>query len=113
MLEDDQIEHSRAGDSSYCELQDELRAAQVDRRLAATQLREIANERNRLRRELDASLEALARAEMSRSEGQQEQVHELTGAIEAERRVVVGLTESLSWKLTAPLRACLRLVRRK
>lgn len=87
-------------------------AAPGDRRLLAAELRETANERNRLRRELAAASDALARAAASRSEGVEQRVEELTLALEAERRMTAGLQDSLSWKLTAPLRACLRLIRR-
>ncbi len=93
--------------------EDELNAAQAERKLAAEQLREISSERNRLRRELAATEEALARLETNHSQDLRQQIQQLNTTLEAERRITAGIQTSLSWKLTAPLRACMRLVRGK
>ncbi len=100
-------------DESVREPDDELNAAQAERKLAAAQLREISSERNRLRRELAAAEEALARLETNQSQDLRQEIQELNTSLEAERRITAGIQSSLSWKLTAPLRACMRLVRGK
>jgi glycosyltransferase involved in cell wall biosynthesis len=98
--------------SQIRELRDELDAAKIERNLAAAQLREIATERNRLRRELAATEEPIASAETSqRVEDLQRQMQGLNTALEAERRVLAAIRSSRSWKLTSPFRACSRLIR--
>ncbi len=94
-------------------ISDELEAAQAERKLAAARLREISSERDHLGRELEAAEEALRRIEASQCGELRQQVQELEAALEAERRITTGIQNSLSWKVTAPLRACMRLVRGK
>ncbi|MBV8550444.1 MAG: hypothetical protein JOY54_04035 [Acidobacteriaceae bacterium] len=93
----------------------DLEAAQEDRRLAAEQLREIAGERNKLRRELAALEEKFAKLKASRQQEEElrYQVQQLSAALEEQKRINEGLQTSLSWKLTRPLRACLHLIRGK
>jgi hypothetical protein len=101
--------------------QDVPDAAQSERDLAVAQLREIASERNHLRRELallEASMASLkAGTPIAALEVQvrtlNQQVQELTNALEAERTISKNLQDSISWKLTTPLRAWKRLVRRE
>lgn len=107
------IEGRMPQDESVRGPEDELNAAQAERKLAAEQLREISSERNRLRRELAAADEALARLETNQSQDLRQQIQQLNTALETERRITAGIQSSLSWKLTAPLRACMRLVRGK
>ena len=102
-----------AQNESVFEPEDELSAARAERKLAAAQLREIASERNHLRRELAATEEALRRLETSRCEDLRRQIEELNAALETERRLTAAIRDSLSWRLTAPLRAGMRLVRGK
>ncbi|HEX4168706.1 MAG TPA: glycosyltransferase [Bryobacteraceae bacterium] len=92
---------------------DELNAALAERKLAAAQLREISSERNRLRRELAAIEKSLVRLETSQCQELRQQIEELNAALEVERQIIAGIRNSLSWKLTAPLRACMGLVRGK
>ena len=101
--------------------QNALETAQNERSLAIAQLREIASERNHLRRELALLEESIARLKtvtpIEALQGQIEtlskRVEELTNALEAERSVTQALRDSISWKLTTPLRAWMRLVRRE
>jgi hypothetical protein len=105
-------------DDIYPIPQDELAAAQAERRLAARQLSEIASERNRLRRELILLEESIRHLKTNKpleakiSELNQ-QNRELREALDAERRVMAEIQNSASWKLTGPLRAWKRLLRRE
>lgn len=94
-------------------------AAESDRKLAA-QVREIATERNKLRREVsflqDTIAELRAKASIQAPDERlrmERQIAHLNAALDAERRVNVAIQNSLSWKLTKPFRACMRLFRRK
>jgi hypothetical protein len=101
--------------------QDALEAAQNERRLAAAQLREIASERNHLHRKLILLEESIARLRTNEQiESLQRQIQtlhndisELKSALAAERRLREEILNSVSWKLTNPLRACMRFVKRK
>jgi hypothetical protein len=95
------------------DIQSELEAAQQDRKLAADQLREVAGERSKLRRELAALQEEFAKLEAQRRPEEEllYQVQQLTTALEEQKRINEGLLRSLSWKLTRPLRVCIRLLR--
>ncbi|HEY7211654.1 MAG TPA: hypothetical protein VH477_15375 [Bryobacteraceae bacterium] len=80
---------------------------------AASRLRQIASERNYLKRELASARETLAKLEASRCQDLKTRIRELEATLETERQIGRDLQNSASWKLTAPLRACLRLVRGK
>ncbi|MBV8865856.1 MAG: hypothetical protein JO210_10725 [Acidobacteriaceae bacterium] len=107
------IEKQMLQNESVFEPEDELSAARAERKLAAAQLREIASERNHLRRELAATEEALRCLETSKCEDLRREIEELNVALETERRLTAAIRDSLSWRLTAPLRACMRLLRGK
>jgi hypothetical protein len=72
---------------------------------------QLASDRNYLRRELERTREALRRLEASRCEDLKERIAQLEAALRAQTEMQAELTNSLSWKITAPLRACMRLVR--
>ena len=90
-----------------------LEAAQQDRKLAADQLREMASERNHLRRELADLQEAFSKLKAQRQPEEElvHQLQQLTAALEEQKRINEGLLHSLSWRLTRPLRVCIRLLR--
>lgn len=75
----------------------ELKSAQAERMFAAAEVSRIANERNEARRDAkhnERELElALTRAKTLERE------------LEAERDIVRRMRHSLSWRVTAPLRA--------
>lgn len=73
---------------------------------------EIDSERNHLHREQGEMEQTIAGLETDKyMEVLQQQIRELNTALEAERRVQAGIQNSLSWKLTSPLRACMRFIR--
>ena len=82
--------------------------ARAERNLAAAQLREIASERNRLRRDIASMQETITRLE---SEDLRLRVEELKEALETERRAAAEMRNSGYWKIIRPLRACVRLLR--
>jgi hypothetical protein len=92
----------------------EPNAARSERNLAVAQLREIAAEANRMRREMAAMQDTISRLEGGpRVADLERQVWELTAALEAERRALAEVRNSRSWKLAHHLRACFQIVRGK
>jgi len=90
----------------------EPNAALAERNLAVAELRKMATETNRLRREMASMRETLSRLETGPPvAGLRRQVQELTVALEAERRAIAEIRNSRSWKLVNHLRACWRLAR--
>ncbi len=75
----------------------ELKSAQAERMFAATEVSRIATERNEARRDVKEKEQALELA-LRRAE-------DLERQLEAERDVLTQMQQSLSWRVTAPLRA--------
>ena len=75
----------------------ELKSAQAERMFAAAEVSRIATERNEARRDAKQSEQLLAAA--------LERQKELERQIEAEREVLKQMQQSMSWRVTAPLRA--------
>ena len=75
----------------------ELKSAQAERMFAAAEVSRIASERNEARREAKQSERELELAL------EREQI--LQRQLEAERDVLRRMQQSLSWRVTAPLRA--------
>ncbi|MGH9420023.1 MAG: hypothetical protein ACRD3J_08625, partial [Thermoanaerobaculia bacterium] len=85
-----------------------------DRDLAAAQLREMASERNRMRREMAAMKETIARLETGPQVADlRRQIQELTTTLETERRAMAETQNSRFWKVAQHLRACIRIARGK
>lgn len=83
----------------------ELKSAQAERMFAATELSRIATERNEARRDAEQCERALEVA--------LEREKQLQCKLDAERDIVRQMQESLSWRVTAPLRAFSRKLRTK
>jgi hypothetical protein len=75
----------------------ELKSAQAERLFAATEVSRIATERNEARRDAKHNEELLASA--------LERAKQLAGELEAARELQRQMEQSLSWRITAPLRA--------
>jgi hypothetical protein len=75
----------------------ELKSAQAERMFAATEVSRIATERNEARRDAKEKEQALDLA--------LERAKDLERQLEAERHVLKQMQQSLSWRVTAPLRA--------
>lgn len=75
----------------------ELKSAQAERMFAAAEVSRIAAERNEARRDAKHNEQALELA--------LEREKDLQRQLEAERDVLRRMRESLSWRVTAPLRA--------
>jgi hypothetical protein len=75
----------------------ELKSAQAERLFAATEVSRIATERNEARRDAKHSEELLALA--------LEREKQLARELEAARELQRQMEQSLSWRVTAPLRA--------
>jgi hypothetical protein len=78
---------------------------------AESKLKQIASERNYLRRELEIARERLTSLEASRCQDLKSRIDELEAALAAQQQVHQEMQNSASWKLTAPLRAGLRALR--
>ncbi|HLH03259.1 MAG TPA: hypothetical protein VKX25_10840 [Bryobacteraceae bacterium] len=76
-------------------------------------LEQMASERNYLRRELANTREELQRLEKTRCTDWKARVEDLERELKEQERLQTELLNSLSWRLTRPLRACMRLVRGK
>jgi hypothetical protein len=90
------------------ELTTELRAAQHERMFLETELKQTQFERNDARRTVDqvqGSLAAVQDADQARETQLQEENRRLNELLQSERGVIQALMHSLSWKVTAPLRA--------
>lgn len=75
----------------------ELKSAQAERMYAAAEVSRIATERNEARREAKQYEQSLEQA--------REREKDLERQLDAERAVREGMLKSLSWRVTAPLRA--------
>jgi hypothetical protein len=75
----------------------ELKSAQAERMFAATEVSRIATERNEARRDVKEKEQALELA-LGRAE-------DLERQLQAERDILTQMQQSLSWRVTAPLRA--------
>jgi hypothetical protein len=96
------------------ELTTELRAAQHERMFLETELKQTQFERNDARRTIDqvqASLAAIQAAGQTRETQLQAENRRLDELLQSERAVLQALLHSLSWKVTAPLRAFLEALR--
>lgn len=88
--------------------------ALAERNLAAAELRELATETNRMRREMAALRETIAWLEAGPPVAElRGQIQELTAALERERRAMAEIRNSRFWKLAHHLRACIRIARGK
>jgi len=83
----------------------ELKSAQAERLLASTEVSRIATERNEARREAKQNEELLASA--------LEREKALQRKFDAEQEVRKQMEQSLSWRVTKPLRAFSRRLRTK
>ena len=105
-LEMDAMKNSISSEDS------EPKAALAERNLAVAELREMATETNRLRREMANMRETITRLQTGPPVADlRRQVQELTAALEAEQRAIAEIRNSRSWKLVNHLRACWHLAR--
>jgi hypothetical protein len=92
------------------ELTTELQATQHERMFLETEWKQTQFERNDARRSLD-HLAAVLAASQTKEIQLQAETRRLAELLQSEREVMQALTNSLSWKVTAPLRAAMEALR--